>query len=191
VGSAVVALLIAIVVVVIAIVVVLRLLLAELARVSALREAQARNAIERPSVNRALAKAGVSGVPGTVTAGAMRQAQLEEEASALAERGAAVAEREQQLESRADQLEAFAARLEAKAIEIETKGGEGLVPATVDAPRHVRTRDILKLHPTSGWRKVRSAVSLLAMVTLLGLTAAGLFGTLVLLVAVALERTLN
>lgn len=191
-GSAVVALLIAIVVVVIAIVVVLRLLLAELARVSALREAQARNAIERPSVNRSLTKAGVSGLPSAVTsAGAVRQAQLEEEAAALAERDSAIADREEQLETRADQLERFAARLEAKAVEIETKGDEGLVPASVDAPRHVRTRDILKLQPTSRWRKVRSAVSLMAMVTLLGLTTAALFGTLVLLVAVALERTLN
>jgi hypothetical protein len=162
VGSAVVVLLIAIIIVVVAIVVVLRLLLAELARIAALRDAQARNAIERPSGNRLGGKAGVSALEAGSAAGAAGTVVTVERAV-----------------------------LEAKAVEIETGDGAGLVPSTVDAPRHVRTRDILKLTPISGWKKIRSGASLMALVLVLGVTTAALIGALGVLVYVALERAIT
>jgi hypothetical protein len=190
VDSAVVALLIAIIIVVVAIVVVLRLLLAELARIAALRDAQARNAIERPSGNRLGGKAGVSALEAGSAAGAAGTVVTVERV-ALEAKSAEIEAREQELGRRAGELDRFAARLEAKAVEIETGDGAGLVPSTVDAPRHVRTRDILKLTPISGWKKVRSGASLMALVLALGITTAGLIGALGVLIYVALERTVS
>ena len=73
------------------------------------------------------------------------------ERAAIEAKSAEIEARERELGQRASELDRFAARLEAKAVEIETGGDGGLVPSTVDAPKHVRTRDILasvrKKHP--------------------------------------------
>lgn len=68
------------------------------------------------------------------------------------------------------------------------------VPATPTRTRKARMRDVVERGDgvrISPWRRMRSAVSLIVLVTVLGAGAAAVVGGFVLLIALALDQAIN